>query len=146
MDTLKKFNLEIKNARQMYNTALLTMTTTGQHAVTAVPGKKGAGLPEFQAAVTGGQYAHVALLNVTSVMCVWHRDGITSLPSRAIEEGLRADAAPYPMNHLQKTLLPEAGQAFRAVLEDGNLRPTLELLIRLRQLAADLNINLDGSE
>lgn len=74
MDTLKKFNLEIRNARQMYTTAVLTMTAAGQHAVTVVPGKKGAGLPEFQAAVNGGQYAHVALLNVTNVMCVWHAE------------------------------------------------------------------------
>lgn len=72
MDTLRMFNLEIRNARQIYTTAVLTMTAAGQHAVTAVPGKKGAGLPEFQTAAHSGRYVHVALLNVTNVMCVWH--------------------------------------------------------------------------
>jgi hypothetical protein len=74
MDTLKKFNLEIRNARQMYVTAVLALTPAGQHTVFPIPGKKGAGLPEFQAAVDSGRYAHVALLNVTNVMATWHAD------------------------------------------------------------------------
>lgn len=114
--TMKRFNLEITNIRQMYTTVVLAMTSAGKFTRTPARGAKGAGAAEFQAAVASGDYAHVALLNVSDVAQEWHQEVVQIEPVKTIVKGFAVPnkiGVPIQLEHLdwqEDVYIPEPGK------------------------------------